>query len=883
MNSFKASIFLFIFISTFCAYSELPDNLFKTGWLESQGGYIRTGITQQGATQVIVDCVMDITRLSHSSKRLMGFFTNGLNNYFGISTGNSFYINKASTVKACTGKVYHIRMIQDENNTVLEIYDYKENFEDEILLDKVENTSNGMGSSECQIFTIKRDSGYVCYGMRIHSFKITIDNELKADFIPVFDTNEGKPGMYDNVREMLLFGTGSFVCEDQEIYYGSGNTKILCDDGTMYFPSYTDFNELNDFSFPTGTILSGTQEATLTVGSDILDMHTLFGLDMVAGTKYQIQAEYPFGFITNFFITKSANISSLFVNLDDKDLNYLHSSIYNTAPGSALKISPTGKLSNLLTVKKFGGRGNTSWSNSGNKRPYKINLNDKFALIDNSSKNKKFALLPVNMDNADHSGLREYIAHELGDSLEMNFTPDLEFIDLYVNGSYRGFYVAKERVTIDPSRININEPKYAFEDEESTTRIIQKNGIKGINGEEGDSDDHAPYLATWDIPDATEMIRSENDDDDPALKAGIQTYQFATNSQLKEGKEGGVVIEMNVAYGVFCKDEHIFFVTRRGQLFSMKTPEVATQEQVQRIAIFVQELEDALFNVHGINSKGKHYSEYLDVDAMAKRIFVDGFLVNFNFALNSTFFYIDADTKTGEFIGKLIAEPIWDYDDYSTFSSTHLYFNVGYEMHYIPQLFNKADFIKSLFELQNNDNGFRAMLTKLNTTDLTSLAQNLAVPYQLNYYRFGTNSSSDGNRIISRMATRSTSWNDIWNEQKLMGAWITTSNNRSADFTLVAEIYGTAQSYQWYKLDEITHEPLVLENETEGSLDPKLYGKGEYVCGVRGKNLETQAGGNTITLFTAPFNYTLPEPGILCLFLMLTLLFRKKHHYKGIF
>ena len=45
--------------------------------------------------------------------------------------------------------------------------------------------------------------------------------------------------------------------------------------------------------------------------------------------------------------------------------------------------------------------------------------------------------------------------HALADAMGMNFNPGMEFVDLYINGSYRGFYLLKERVTVDSKRINI--------------------------------------------------------------------------------------------------------------------------------------------------------------------------------------------------------------------------------------------------------------------------------------------------------------------------------------------------------------------------------------------------------------------------------------------
>ena len=306
----------------------------------------------------------------------------------------------------------------------------------------------------------------------------------------------------------------------------------------------------------------------------------------------------------------------------------------------------------------------------------------------------------------------------------------------------------------------------------------------------------------------------------------------------------------------------------------MKIPEVATQEQVQRIAIYMQEFEDALFDTHGINGKGKHYSEYIDVESMAKHLMIDGFMANSDFCILSTFFYIDADPITGDFIGKLIAEPIWDYD-YSFISSSHIYYNVGYEMIYIQQFFNKADFIKALYELQTNQSSFTAKVSELNSESLLNFSNLLEASHQLNNYRWGSDSIADVASVKNKMRTRQNSWNNIWNQStKLLGAWIEMNMNRSANPSLSVETYGTAISYQWYKQESDSNELVLLEDEDSSTIDPMQHGKGQYVCGVYGRNVEQQAGGNYITMYTEPYDFTLPEPGMF--FLIGVLFFIRK-------
>ena len=869
---------LFLACCALGARCDLPSGLAPANWIETKGGYIKTGITQSGATTVELDCLLEVTSLNYSKRRLMGFDGAGPKNYFGVTTNNHFEIWNPTSITAELGVKYRLHMTQDKTTTLLEVFS-----EGGEPLDSVTGNAKGINSSECQIFTINSSSAYTCYGIRVYDFKVIIDGDVKRDLVPVFDYTAGKPGMYDSVSGTTLYayGSGKLDCDALDFHYGSGDTKILLEEGAMYFPSHIGFEDLGDFSFPEGTVLRGTEEgANLTVGEDAMDMRTLFGADMRPGERYPLSVEFTFGLVTNFYIAKSANIPSLFVNLIDADLAFIHRNKKNEAAAVALKIEPDGTSSELLPVKKFAGRGNATWTYSGDKKPYKINLDSKYALIASAPKSKKFALLSLNLqNNKDRSGLKEYAAHELGDAMGMGFNPDSEFVDLYVNGSYRGFYMVKERVTIDPDRININEPKYSFEDEESTTRVVQRNGIKGVKGAAGDPDDGEPVSASsWNVPSPTETITSENDEEDPALRAGIQAYQYATNSRLKTDKEGGAVIEMNACYGQYMQDEHVFFITRRGQIFTLKIPEAATKEQVRRIAVFVQEFEDALFNGKGFNSLGKHYSEYLDVESMAKHVMVDGFMYNSDFCILSTFFYIDADPVSGEFVGKLIAEPIWDYD-FAQINSSHIYASNSNPMNYLPQFFSKADFIKALYELQTDPSGFPARVAGLNSNDLSALGDKLQAAHQLNYYRWGSDSLADVATVKSRMSSRAGNWNNIFNpNQKLLGAWVEQAQTRSRNLSgpLTAQTYGAPISYQWYKQDSESGELTELEGETGSTLDQEQYGKGQYVCGVYGKNLEPQAGGTYVTLYTAPYAYGLPEPGAAVIVLALAALLLKR-------
>jgi len=78
-----------------------------------------------------------------------------------------------------------------------------------------------------------------------------------------------------------------------------------------------------------------------------------------------------------------------------------------------------------------------------------------------------------------------------------------------------------------------------------------------------------------------------------------------------------------------------------------------------KIQSYFQDVWNALSASNGVNSKGKHYSDYFDVDSMAKFYLLHEFIKNLEVDGGSIFLTRDGMTDTD----KLIAGPAWDYDN----------------------------------------------------------------------------------------------------------------------------------------------------------------------------------------------------------------------------
>ena len=100
------------------------------------------------------------------------------------------------------------------------------------------------------------------------------------------------------------------------------------------------------------------------------------------------------------------------------------------------------------------GRGNSSWWNSP-KKPYRLKFASKHRLLGPDGANARSWTLLAN--HGDKTMLRNALTCDLGRFMGMKFCPGARFVDLYVNGSYRGTYQISDQVQVHKGRIPISE------------------------------------------------------------------------------------------------------------------------------------------------------------------------------------------------------------------------------------------------------------------------------------------------------------------------------------------------------------------------------------------------------------------------------------------
>ena len=95
-------------------------------------------------------------------------------------------------------------------------------------------------------------------------------------------------------------------------------------------------------------------------------------------------------------------------------------------------------------------RGNSSLNSE--KKPYSVKLDEKTKLLDMPAEAKKWILVP-NM--YDKTLMRNLLGYHMSFIFGLKFTPSCRYIDLILNGNYRGNYMICDRIEVRKDRLDL--------------------------------------------------------------------------------------------------------------------------------------------------------------------------------------------------------------------------------------------------------------------------------------------------------------------------------------------------------------------------------------------------------------------------------------------
>ncbi len=321
--------------------------------------------------------------------------------------------------------------------------------------------------------------------------------------------------------------------------------------------------------------------------------------------------EYTFYFANNLpsiYISSSLTRDELMGN-EKKDAN--------------AKATITDKSNNIQyadtagSVSEFKVRGNTTRDYL--KKPFQLKLATKAGLF-GMGEAKSWILLANYLDQ---SLIRNSVMYKIGEIFGMD-TCDFRSVDLYVNGEYMGIYLLCEKVQIQENRVNIHDL------EEEMDLLEQPN-------------EESKFKISW-----GKLVN----------ETIITEYQFVENMVDPEDITGGYLIELDNNY---YASENAYFKTSNGNAYVIKSPEKASEVQVEYIARIFAEMEEAIYSKTGRNRLGKHYTEYAEIESFAYAYIMQELGRNWDAGSSSMYFYKDRDVD-GKF-SKIVKGPLWDCDN----------------------------------------------------------------------------------------------------------------------------------------------------------------------------------------------------------------------------
>lgn len=228
----------------------------------------------------------------------------------------------------------------------------------------------------------------------------------------------------------------------------------------LFLPSWTDVSDLTVSVEPGLQVV--LEQKPLEAGMKLSGLQT--------DTPYALACTAE-GVTTEHTLTlmQSARLPSLHLDVQSGSMDIIHETKGNQESGSLRLYSEEGQLAYSGWMESLKGRGNSSWYKA--KKPYSVTLAREADLL-GMGQAREWILLANAMDP---SHLRNKAAYDLADKAGMTFTPECQWVDLYLNGEYAGLYLLSERNEIHSQRVDLQEAGSFLVSREPRRRLTSQN------------------------------------------------------------------------------------------------------------------------------------------------------------------------------------------------------------------------------------------------------------------------------------------------------------------------------------------------------------------------------------------------------------------------
>ncbi|MCR5782391.1 MAG: CotH kinase family protein [Clostridia bacterium] len=397
----------------------------------------------------------------------------------------------------------------------------------------------------------------------------------------------------------------------------------------LFLPASTDLTKLS-LTFPGDAARLKRDGGTVRVSNGkAFDLIKLCGGE---AAEYTITVTPAHGNTQTITIIRSENVDTLYINTADPaehGREWIDQSKSNSAKGSYILTDAQGNVRYSGGLSQIKPRGNSSFTLT-QKKSYQIKLDEKADLIGDTKEeaSKKWVLL-ANVWGP--SMTNTAATFEAARALGMDYIPHYRFVDLYIDGDYRGAYQLCEKTEIGKARINIDDLDDRIEDANKDTDAY---------------DD--PVVGSAETVSGAETQKSG---------AGVFRYvKGLVEPELpKDASHHAFLLELDLKSRF--EEELTGFITPRNQCVVTKNPEYLTYETGLYISRFFAEFEKACYAPDGRNSDtGKYWYDYCDADSLVRVYLFNELGKNVDGFRSSLYFYLPEDSD------KLYCGPIWDFD-----------------------------------------------------------------------------------------------------------------------------------------------------------------------------------------------------------------------------
>lgn len=148
---------------------------------------------------------------------------------------------------------------------------------------------------------------------------------------------------------------------------------------------------------------------------------------------------------------QSANVATMYIETATGSMNEIYSDKNHKEPVRISIYTDSGELNYSSSNDIIKGRGNSTWELD--KRPFNLILSEPADLLGMGA-----ACNWTLLANAyDESNLRNKLIYGFAEKAGFKWTPECNYVDLYLNGEYNGLYLLSEKVEFQENRINLLE------------------------------------------------------------------------------------------------------------------------------------------------------------------------------------------------------------------------------------------------------------------------------------------------------------------------------------------------------------------------------------------------------------------------------------------